>query len=68
MYQEAAKRPRQKRRRVQALSGHPELVEFTVMGHTDAVVDSCSYFSDLFAAVFVASTKIMSSVRSARTL
>lgn len=66
MYQEAAKTSKGKKVLVafQALlRDTPNWSNSMVKGHTDAVVDSCSYFSDLLAAVFVASTKIMSSVR-----
>ena len=34
-----------------------------IKNHCDAVTDSCSHFSDLLAAVFVAYVKIMSSIR-----
>ena len=41
----------------------PNFSNSMIKQHTDAIIDRCSYFSDLLAAVFVASTKIMSSVR-----
>lgn len=66
MYQEAAKNSKGKKVLItfQALlKDTPNWSNSMVKGHADAVVNSCSYFGDLLAAVFVASTKIMSSVR-----
>lgn len=66
MYQEAVKNSKGKKVLVafQALlRDTPNWSNSMVKGHTDVIVSSCSYFSDLLAAVFVASTKIMSSVR-----
>ena len=66
MYQEATKNSKGKKvlMTFQALlKDTPNWSNSMVKGHTDAVVNSCSYFGDLLAAVFVASTKIMSSVR-----
>ena len=66
MYSEASKISKGKKVLVSfqsLLKDVPNFSNSMIKQHTDAVIDRCSYFSDLLAAVFVASTKIMSSVR-----
>ena len=66
MYNEASKMSKGKKVLVSfqsLLKDVPNFSNSMIKQHTDAIIDRCSYFSDLLAAVFVASTKIMSSVR-----
>jgi len=66
MYSEASKMSKGKKVLVSfqsLLKDVPNFSNSMIKQHTDAIIDRCSYFSDLLAAVFVASTKIMSSVR-----
>ena len=66
MYSEAGKMSKGKKVLVSfqsLLKDVPNFSNSMIKQHTDAIIDRCSYFSDLLAAVFVASTKIMSSVR-----
>ena len=46
-----------------ALKEIPEWNNHTIHEHVSAITDSCSWFSDLLAAVFVSYVKILSSVR-----
>jgi len=66
MYKEAHKVSKGKKVLVQYQNFLKEVVNWNdhmIKQHTDEICNSCSWFSDLLAAVFVSSVKILSSVR-----
>jgi len=66
MYKESYKKSGGKKVLIQFQTFLKEVVNWNdhmIKQHTDAMCNSCSWFSDLLAAVFVSSVKILSSVR-----